>query len=290
MKRISLLLFAGLLWPLLASAQQIIPFEGIENGRDLGGIVVQDSLQIRTGLLLRTANLSEATEGDIQYLTTLPLTHIFDFQLDSEKEEHADKDIPGAKHIDLPIDVNTPIKAKLTEPKKKKRHFFSFLWSEPVKIAFDEQMQQAIRLAYPTAVDDSLCQRQFAAFLRQAIDADGALLYHCAWGKDRTGIATALLLSALGVDRDTIIADFDISNRPYDKYIKRYSRRIRFWGGGEDEIATVKAAIGVNTDNFVKLLDYIDTQYGSMDAYLRGPMGLTDADIQTLRARCLERR
>ena len=53
MKRISLLLFGGLLWPLLAFAQQIIPFEGIENGRDLGGIVIADFQALRARCLER---------------------------------------------------------------------------------------------------------------------------------------------------------------------------------------------------------------------------------------------
>lgn len=49
----------------------------------------------------------------------------------------------------------------------------------------------------------------------------------------------------------------------------------------------VKAFIGANTDNFVKALDLLDAQFGSMDAYLRDPLGLTDADIEILRTRYL---
>ena len=64
---------------------------------------------------------------------------------------------------------------------------------------------------------------------------------------------------------------------------------MRFWGGKEEEVAVVKAFMGANTENFIKALDAVDAQYGSLEAYLKGPMGLTDADIQTLRTRYLEK-
>ena len=63
--------------------------------------------------------------------------------------------------------------------------------------------------------------------------------------------------------------------------------RVRFWGGKEEEIAVVKAFLGCNTDNFTKALDAVDSKYGSMEAYLKGPMGLTDEEILILRDRYL---
>lgn len=58
-------------------------------------------------------------------------------------------------------------------------------------------------------------------------------------------------------------------------------------GGREEALSVVKAFIGANTDNFIKTLDLIDSRYGSMEAYLKGPLGLTEADIETLRNRYL---
>ena len=115
----------------------------------------------------------------------------------------------------------------------------------------------------------------------------GDFLYHCTQGKDRTGIASALLLAALGASRETIVSDFDATNKVYEKDVRKYSRRVRFWGGKEEEVAVVKAFLGANTENFVKALDTVDQQYGSIEAYLKGPMGLTDDDIRILRKRYL---
>ncbi|MBR5432072.1 MAG: tyrosine-protein phosphatase, partial [Bacteroidales bacterium] len=102
------------------------------------------------------------------------------------------------------------------------------------------------------------------------------------------GIASALLLAALGASRETIVADFDATNKVYEKDVKKYSRRVKLWGGKEQEIAVVKAFLGCNTENFVKALDTIDQRYGSLEAYIKGPLNLTDDDIRVLRERYLE--
>ena len=62
---------------------------------------------------------------------------------------------------------------------------------------------------------------------------------------------------------------------------------MRFLGGKDEELAVVKAFIGANTENFIKALNLIDAEYGSMNAYLRKVLGLTEADFETLRERYL---
>ena len=81
--------------------------------------------------------------------------------------------------------------------------------------------------------------------------------------------------------------DFDATNLVYKADVRKYSCRVRFWGGKEEEIEVVKAFLGVNTENFVRTLEEIDRRYGSMEAYLKGPIGLTDADIKILQERYL---
>ena len=64
-------------------------------------------------------------------------------------------------------------------------------------------------------------------------------------------------------------------------------RRVKFFGGKEEELAVVKAFIGANTENFIHALDLINSEHGSMDTYLRNVLGLTDADFEILRGRYL---
>ena len=290
MKHFFPLILAIMAVTLPVSSQQFIPVKGIVNARDLGGYTTPGESAVRSNLLLRTASLADATEADLQYLASLPVAKVIDFRKEEEKQGKADRFIAGAEYITLPVDASGNAAAQATEKEKKKltgRKKFD-VKKIIVMIAFNEKAQKVAREMYPTLLFDPQCQRQYAAFFREVLDTEsGAVLYHCTQGKDRTGIASALLLAALGADRATIVADFDATNRVYEKDVKKYSRRVRFWGGKEEEIGVVKAFLGCNTDNFVKALDRIDLEYGSMEAYLKGPMGLSDEDILLLRQRYL---
>lgn len=284
------LLMMALLIPTSVFAQQFLPVKGIVNARDLGGYTMLDGRIVQSGRLLRAAHLADATDEDIRNLERLPVTAIIDFRKEQEKVGKVDREVPGARYTSLPVDPSGNAMATATEEEKKK---FSGQKKFDVKkvivfAAFNKKAQAVAREMYPTLLFDPDCQQQFARFFRLVLETDhGAVLFHCTQGKDRTGIASALLLAALGADRETIVADFDATNRVYEKDVRKYSRRVKFLGGKEEEVGVVKAFLGCNTENFIKALDRIDQEFGSLQAYLKGPIGLTDADIQTLRERYL---
>ena len=284
------LLMMALLIPTSVFAQQFLPVKGIVNARDLGGYTMLDGRIVQSGRLLRAAHLADATDEDIRNLERLPVTAIIDFRKEQEKVGKVDREVPGARYTSLPVDPSGNAMATATEEEKKK---FSGQKKFDVKkvivfAAFNKKAQAVAQEMYPTLLFDPDCQQQFARFFRLVLETEnGAVLFHCTQGKDRTGIASALLLAALGADRETIVADFDATNRVYEKDVRKYSRRVKFWGGKEEEVGVVKAFLGCNTENFIKALDRIDQEFGSLQAYLKGPIGLTDADIQTLRERYL---
>lgn len=290
MRKNKLLLMMASLIPTSVMAQQFLPVKGIVNARDLGGYTVQDGRTVKSGMLIRAAHLADAKASDIAYLESLPISAVIDFRKELEMPGKEDKELPGARYVSLPIDASGNAMEKATEQEKKKfvsRNKFD-IKKVIVPVAFNKKAQAMAREMYPTLLFTPECQEQFARFFRLVLETEnGAVLYHCTQGKDRTGVASALLLAALGANRETIVADFDATNRVYDKDVRKYSRRVKFLGGKEEEIAVVKAFMGCNTENFVKALDRIDQQYGSLMAYLKGPIGLSDADIETLRARYL---
>ena len=290
MRNNKLLLMMASLIPTSVMAQQFLPVKGIVNARDLGGYTVQDGRTVKSGMLIRAAHLADAKASDIAYLESLPVSAVIDFRKELEMPGKEDKELPGARYVSLPIDASGNAMEKATEQEKKKfvgRNKFD-IKKVIVPVAFNKKAQAMAREMYPTLLFTPECQEQFARFFRLVLETEnGAVLYHCTQGKDRTGVASALLLAALGANRETIVADFDATNRVYDKDVRKYSRRVKFLGGKEEEIAVVKAFMGCNTENFIKALDRIDQQYGSLMAYLKGPIGLSDADIETLRARYL---
>ena len=269
-------------------AQQFIPVKGIVNARDLGGYTTSDGRIIRSGLLIRAASLADATDADLNYLKQIPVAKVVDFRQDFELSGREDRIIPGAEYVRIPINSNgNAMDDEETVGIKKQKKFD--VRKLIMIAAFNKKAQQVARDLYPNMVTLESCQKRFARFLRILVDSfdSGAIFFHCTQGKDRTGLASAYILAALGVDRETIIADFDATNAVYAKDVRRLSRRVSFWGGKEDELGVVKAFIGANTENFIKTLDLIDIRYGSMENYLKGPLGLSDADIAILREKYL---
>lgn len=274
-----------------AIEHQFLPVKGIMNARDLGGYEVPGGMSVKTGMLMRSAHLADASSADISCLNGLSLGFVVDFRMEEEKAGKVDKRVPGAAYVSLPIDTTGAISETATEEERKKftgRKQFD-VKKVIVLAAFNEKAQTVARNMYPTILNYPSCQSQMAAFLRMVVDSgDKPILFHCTQGKDRTGIASALILAALGVERDIIIADFEATNKVYEKDIRKYSRRVKFWGGKEAEVATVRAFLGANTENFIKALEQVEKEYGSMEGYLKGPMGLTDSDLETLRKRYLQ--
>ena len=272
--------------------QQFIPVNGIVNARDLGGYIMQDGRKLRDGAFIRAAHLADATDDDLQYLSSIPTTKVIDFRKDIEMNGKTDRMVPGAEYIRLEIDASGKIVSQATEDEKrlftgnKQFDVKKFM----VMAAFNPMAQRIAQLMYPNLTNDPECREQFRQFFRLILETThGAILYHCTQGKDRTGFASALILAALGADRDTIVADFDATNRVYEEDVRQCCQNVRLMGGKEIEIATVKSFLGANTDNFIKALESIDREFGTMEAYLKGPIGLTDQDILTLRERYLEK-
>lgn len=264
--------------------EHFLPLKGVPNARDLGGYKTTEGKTIKKGMLIRGASLATAKDSDLTMLAAYPVVKIIDFRTDFEKKGKENRSLPDADYICLPIqpieDGNTP--EEITNHK-------SFDISKLILLAaFNEKAKVFAKEMYSRLVMQSKCQKQFAAFLREVIDTpQGAIYFHCTQGKDRAGLATAYLLSALGVGREIIVADFDMTNQVYAQDVRKFCNRVKFLGGNEEEFAVVKALIGANTENFIKALDLINAEYGSMDTYLRNVLGLTDTDFEILRERYL---
>jgi Protein tyrosine/serine phosphatase len=263
-----------------------VDFDRIVNARDLGGLPA-GGRTVRHGLLLRSAHLHDATDGDVRKLRReYHLRKIFDFRTVHESEKLPDREIPGVEHIFLPtLDIDAELRSGEAVPADT----WIDLSAHIVRLAFTPLFQKKARELYPSLVLSEFSQLQYAAFLDMILETpEGAVLWHCSQGKDRTGIGAALILGALGATRETIVADFDQSNDSYRPLVARFCAEVDKLGGGEEEKEVVRAFMGVSTRNFCSTLDLIDRNWGSLEDYLTGPLGLDDRDLKTLRDRYLE--
>ena len=263
-------------------------FDNIVNARDLGGLVGAGGRAIKPHRLLRTAHLHDASQTDLQRLHwEYNLAKIFDFRSIGEAEALPDQEVEGATHHLLPtIDLSAE---RLTEQPIPQEAFLD-LEAHIVNYSFYPEVQKMAANMYPSLIRSEYSQLQYAAFLRLIIEApeDGGVLWHCFQGKDRTGWGAAFLLFALGVDREAIIEDFDLSNEAYRSLVAHLNAQIDERGGGDAEKEVILAFMGVSTPNFIRTLDLIDREFGGMMSYLQEQLFLAPDDIHLLRKRFLQ--
>jgi protein-tyrosine phosphatase len=263
-----------------------VDFDNIVNARDLGGMTGYKGRKVRSGCLLRTAHLHDATDQDIRRLQNeFHLRRVFDFRSLGEAEFLPDREVEGATHHLLPtIDMS---EERLTGQAIPQEAFLD-LERHIVNYSFYPEVQAMAADMYPSLIRSEYSQLQYAAFLRLIVETpDGGVLWHCFQGKDRTGWGAAFILSALGVDREAIIADFDLSNTAYRELVERLDNDIIERGGGEAEMDVVQAFMGVSTKNFRRTLELIDREFGGMENYLQNQLFLTPDDLSLLRNRFL---
>ena len=263
-----------------------ILFDNIVNARDLGGLTGHEGRELRSGCLLRTAHLHDATDEDVRRLReNYHLRRVFDFRSLGEAEYLPDREIESATHHLLPtIDMS---EERLTGQAIPQEAFLD-LERHIVNYSFYPEVQAMAADMYPSLIRSEYSQLQYAAFLRLIIETpEGAVLWHCFQGKDRTGWGAAFILSALGVDREAIIEDFDRSNDAYRELVQRLDDEIVARGGGEAEMDVVQAFMGVSTKNFRRTLELIDREFGGMYEYLQNQLFLTKEDLHCLRKRYL---
>ena len=264
-----------------------VSFDNIVNARDLGEMIGAGGRQIRPHRILRTAHLHDASPEDLRRLhEEYNLVRVFDFRSLGEAEALPDQPVEGATHHLLPtIDLSAE---ELTEQPIPQEAFLD-LETHIVNYSFYPEVQAMAANMYPSLIRSEYSQLQYATFLRLIVESpeDGGVLWHCFQGKDRTGWGAAYLLFALGVDREAVIADFDLSNEAYRPLVERLNQEIIRRGGGEAEMEVVQAFMGVSTANFIRTLDLIDREFGGMMSYLHNELMLSPDDIHLLRRRFL---
>jgi len=272
---------------------QSIRLTGVGNARELGGYKAEDGRTIRHGLLLRTAKLSGATEEDIQRLISeYHLAVVVDFRGNDEIENNPDPDISGARNLNLQIidKEDDPLPEEMAAE-------IDALMAQNGEISKLDMLRMAIK--YGTFSDqmyvDFLWSDKGKAGYCQLFDElldlpDGqAILFHCTEGKDRTGCAAMLILYALGVDEDTIMEDFLLTNVYNAALIEEDRRMLEAEGISEEEMETYLPMMDqVNPAFMSAAIAWMTESFGSPLGYIIQELGVTKDEIAVLRDKFLE--
>ena len=293
MRKIMALLMALLLLgsALAEGDAHSIGLTGVGNARELGGYATMDGRTVKRGVFLRTAALDGATEADIQRLREVyHLAVVIDLRMTSEVEARPDPEIPGVENLHLSI----MDEAAIAERRKN-------LTAEDVEgLDMDtllDQLKLAMKLGivgenmYVDFLSGEPGKAGYGQLFRALLELpeDGALLFHCTQGKDRTGCAAMLILSALGVDEQTILEDFMLTNTYNAELIEGERQMLMGMGVEGEELDTyIKCMDEVDEGYMIKALDWMKANYGSVTGYITGALGVTEAQLEDLRDRYLD--
>jgi protein-tyrosine phosphatase len=238
-----------------------IPLEGAYNFRDLGGLTARDGRALRPRRVFRSDRLTGLTAEDRALLEGLGIRRVFDLRSDLELAEHGAGDFSSeaGRHRHVPL---VSISLSLSDPRID--------WSKvDLGARYLEMMVEG--------------RDVIREILEHLADAEDATLFHCTGGKDRTGVVAAVLLRTLGVDDETIVADYAVSEKYLEAFVHA-SRALMEREGFDPQI--VLYLCGSPAERMVKMLADVDARWGSIEGYLAWA-GVSDATARALRERLL---
>ena len=261
---------------------QQIGVSSAHNARQLGGYIIGDK-QIKKDLLLRSAKLSSlSNEDSILLADKFRVQCIYDFR-SSEEIQTAPDIIPGSsRHLPLSISFsdNSGSSGYRFDSDAQMIQMLLENAEHPMIQAMCENMYDKI---FFEEASQEVYRRFFSDLL--SINPDnGAVLWHCTQGKDRAGSASAMLLAALGADRELIMTDFRLSKDYYDPHLESIEMET------ENQRKVIYTLISANPAVFESTLDKVDAEYGSFQNYLTECIGVTQEMMETLQDRYLEDR
>ncbi|STW02737.1 anaerobic C4-dicarboxylate transporter [Klebsiella pneumoniae subsp. rhinoscleromatis] len=249
-----------------------LSLQGGINFRDLGGQIAADGRRVRSGKLLRSGALNRLTAEDLNHLDTLPLSRVLDYRDPGEVARTPDKLSPLTHYLNAP--ANPPVSevnAKVTE-----------LNAATLNALNGEQFMLQLYRQLPF---NNPAYRQLAAWLTTSFE--GALLQHCAVGKDRTGVGCALTLFAVGCDSETVMEEYLLTPRHADAGggLDVGAARNDLTAQGRQSLADI---LTVKESYLAAALSAIHQRYDTVDAWLAAEYQLTAPVRAALQARLLE--
>lgn len=250
-----------------ATGDRRLPFAGATNFRDLGGYATRHGGVTRWGKVFRSDGLQHLTDDDIADYAKLGLRVVYDLRRDDERER-----LPN-RVASVGLCIMTPVTEAGIEP---------FDRAGAVNQRAGERL---LRTMYGHMLEHS--GRVIGTMFGGLANETGLpAMFHCHAGKDRTGVVAALLLEALGVERETVLDDYELTAtyRRREHQNESFERMVE--GGMAPEAAA--GVLGAPRWAMEETLAQLDDQFGGIEAYLLGPAGLAIDTISRLRRQLVE--
>ena len=248
-----------------AGLPRVVPLQGCSNLRDLGGHRAANGRRVRMGRVFRSASLAHLTDADLIRFGTLGIRTVCDLR-GARESVRAPSRLPGKNAPDVvPLPIEPLVGASLRDLLRREE-------------ATGEDTYALLQAAYAAYAGEHLPRyRQLFALLGE--EGRLPLLFHCSAGKDRTGFGAALLLTALGVPREAVMADYLATNR-----IWRREHALP----PETPDAVRDTLLTAHRPLLEGALAQGVERHGSLDRLLEDGLGLDPARLRALRDALLE--
>ena len=242
---------------------RIVDLDGPGNFRDLGGVSTESGGTVRTGLVFRSDSLSYLSEQDVLHLRDdLGVRTVIDLRAGHEVEDYGHGPLEAhVRQLHMPIVDQTREPA---EPTRKERKAARFQTLDEIYMFMLEE--------YAT---------RFAAVLEVIADAEQQpVVFHCAAGKDRTGLVSALILALCNVPDLTIARDFAVTESRMPTIVARHTA---YAEEHETHAEVAGQQYGAQAVTMTVVLEGLRTQHGTIENYVVAA-GLAPSAIEALRA------
>lgn len=247
------------------------------NFRDLGGHRTVFGRTVRQGLLYRSDALHSISADELPVYNGLGIRQLVDLRTPHERESLPDITPENAEYtavaVQSPETGGANFSLALADPEKARRMFA------------DGAADRFMHEVYRELVTDDEALNGYRDLVERAAKGPTALVFHCSAGKDRTGWGAALLLTLLGVERATVVADYLTSNARQantDKWMRRLAEHS---GLAWEEVVPMTR---VRAEYLETSYTHIDEVYGSFDRYAADGLKLSESTVEQLRERMLE--
>jgi protein-tyrosine phosphatase len=255
-----------------AVTARIPELEGALNFRDLGGYRAADGRTVRWNHVYRSGTTHAMTASDVAQLSAQGIRYAYDLRSNNERRSHpnrlrdiANLDYRFRDHDHLPGDIRRLLK------------------SPDVRAEHSHRVMIDVYKKLPYEFEDA-----FRALFHWLAEGEVPLVFNCTAGKDRTGAAAALLLTALGVSREEVLEDYLLTAQFFER-----SCDMILHEGGAPLFAALDRAVWeplmqVHPEYLEAMFDQLEASHGSVDRYLREQLGMHDARTEQLRSHLLE--
>lgn len=243
----------------------------LPNLRDLGGWLAGGGRRVRTGLIFRSTHLGCLDKTGLNAVGRFDLHTVVDLRTAAERQALPDRLPIGATQVVCDVLEGAPSAAPaqlpelIANPQRAELIFGGGKAEELFKRGYREF------ISLPSAIAS---YRDLLSIL--ADTKRRPVLFHCATGKDRTGWAAAIILTALGVSPGDVLRDYLLTNEQLLPELKPVFDQFEASGGDR---ALLEAVLGVRSAYIAAAFDEVELHYGSMEGYLVKGLGL-DADAR----------